>query len=293
MKRVLVFGGSGQLGTALRSSSTQQYQLISPGSRELPLERVDTLRPFIEQAAPHVIINAAAYTRVDDAEGDRDRAFMINAVAPETMAATARALGARFIHVSTDYVFDGIGAMPYAPSATPNPLNVYGASKLAGEVAVARAYPASAIVRTAWVHAGTGTNFVGTAVRALSAGKSMRVVDDQVGAPTRAMNLARAILLIAEQPTVGGILHFTDAGVASWYDVACCVLDTLRQLNRLPAGVGVEPVDSLDFPRPAKRPRVSILDTHSSRAVIGWTPPHWRDGVIASTHEWIGGLTHA
>jgi dTDP-4-dehydrorhamnose reductase len=132
-------------------------------------------------------------------------------------------------------------------------------------------------------------NFVATAVRVLGAGKSMRVVDDQVGAPTSASTLAHAALLLAEKPDIAGLLHVTDAGVASWYDVACCVLVTMQLAGRLPDGTTVTPVDSSAFPRPAKRPQVSILDTHSSRAQLGWTPPHWREGVIASTQE----LLHA
>ena len=128
-------------------------------------------------------------------------------------------------------------------------------------------------------------NFVATAVRLFGAGKSMQVVDDQVGTPTRAANLACALLLLAEHPEVAGTLHFTDAGVASWYDVACCVLATMRDAGRVRDDVMVTPVDSSAFPRPARRPQVSILDTHASRRVIGWTPPHWREGVIASTRE--------
>jgi len=293
MTRVLVFGGSGQLGTALRRSAPSTYDLLCPTSGAMPLEHIDALGTFIERAAPDVVINAAAYTSVDSAEADPGRAHLINAAAPEAIALAARRLGTRLIQVSTDYVFDGTGAMPYPPTAAPHPLNVYGASKLAGEVAVTRVYPGATIVRTSWVHAGTGANFVGTVVRTLCAGTSMRVVDDQVGAPTAAAHLAKAIHLLVERPGTGGLLHFTDAGVASWYDVACCVLDTVRKAGRLPPGVGVDPVDSAAFPRPARRPRVSILDTHSTRALIDWTPPHWHDGVITSTNEWLGGLRHA
>lgn len=288
MKRVLVFGGSGQLGTALRSSVDWSADLIAPTSQELPIDDASMVRSFIEETKPHVIVNAAAYTRVDDAEGDIDRAYLINATAPGIMAAGAKAVGARFMHVSTDYVFNGSGEVPYSLSEAPNPINAYGASKLAGEIAVHDAMPSAVIVRTAWVHSGGGTNFVGTAVRLLGSGKSMRVVDDQIGTPTRAANLAKAIQLMSERPSIYGIQHFTDAGVASWYDVADCVLGALQRANRAPADVTITPVMSSEYPTRAKRPRVSVLDTHKTRTDIEWTPPHWQVGVIASTMEWLG-----
>jgi len=291
----LIFGGSGQLGSALRvqlaatPASTDNANVIVPSSGEVSLQDVAALRDYIMSVKPSVIINAAAYTKVDDAETNADVAFAINGTAPGVMAAAAQSLGARFVHVSTDYVFDGHGVQPYATNAPTKPLNVYGASKLAGERAVAASNAAAAIVRTAWVHSGGGVNFVATAVRVLRSGKPMRVVDDQIGTPTRAANLAEAVRRLVALPDVSGLLHFTDAGVASWYDVACCVLDTLRAEDEAPDSATVSPVDSSAFPRPARRPQVSILETHTSRDRIGWTPPQWRVGVIASSQE----LLHA
>ena len=286
MTTMLVFGGSGQLGTALRAQAAERWQVRAPGSDEVNLLHAGEAARYVEMVRPDVLVNAAAFTEVDDAEAtERDLVFAINAKAPEAMARAARAIGAYFVHVSTDYVFDGTGPLPYAPTALPNPLSVYGASKLDGEQRVAAEYPGAVVVRTAWLHSGGGVNFIATAVRLLSAGTSMRVVDDQVGTPTRAANLAHAILLLAERRDIAGLQHFTDAGVASWYDVACAVRDTMQSADRLPDGVTVAPVDSSAIPRPARRPQVCILDAHALRQRLAWTPPQWRDGVAESTKE--------
>lgn len=290
--RVLLFGATGQVGAALtarlRGDADQIVELVTPSSAEVPLTDAVALEHYIEAQAPQVIVNAAAYTRVDDAEREPDVAFAVNGVAPGVMARVAQRHGARLVHLSTDYVFDGTGSLPYGTEATPSPVNVYGASKLAGEEAVQRACPTAAIVRTAWVHSGGGVNFVATAVRLLGAGTSMRVVDDQVGAPTHADTLAESIMRLMHPAAAGGVLHVTDAGVASWYDVACCVLDTMRAHGRVADVVTVTPVASGAFPRPARRPVVSLLDTHATRQRLGFTPPHWRDGVMASTRQLLG-----
>lgn len=293
MKTLLIFGGSGQLGTALSILARDRWQIHAPSSAEVNLRNPDAIHTYIQALRPDVIINAAAYTNVDDAERERDAAYAINAVAPEAMAVAAHKLDAHFVHVSTDYVFDGSGTLPYAVSARTDPLGSYGASKLDGELHVARAFPKAAIVRTAWLHSGGGVNFVRTAVRLLSAGTSMRVVDDQIGTPTRARTLADVLLQLANRRDVTGVHHCTDAGVASWYDVACAVRDALMEVGRLPNGVLIEAVSSADFPRPARRPPVSILDTHALRRTLEWTPPHWRDGVIASVRETLAAQLRA
>jgi dTDP-4-dehydrorhamnose reductase len=155
---------------------------------------------------------------------------------------------------------------------------------------VTRHAPHAAIVRTAWVHSGSGINFVGTATRQLSRGTSMKVVDDQVGTPTAADTVAESVIRLAAQPAIAGIQHVTDSGVASWYDVACCVADVLREEGRLPMDSTVTPVPSEAFPQPARRPRLSILETHGTRDRLQWVPPHWRLGVVRSTHQWLSRL---
>ena len=289
VKTLLVFGGSGQLGNALLALAGDRWEVHAPSSIEVSLLNPAVVRAHIEALRPSVIINAAAYTKVDDAERERDAAYAINAVAPEAMAVAAQDVGAHFVHVSTDYVFDGAGTVPYSTSAQTNPLGVYGASKLEGELRVAGACPGAAIVRTAWLHSGRGTNFVRTALQLLSAGTSMRVVDDQVGTPTRARTVAAVLLQMAERRDIAGLHHCTDAGVASWYDVAVAVRDALMVAGNLADGVTVVPVNSAAFPRPARRPAVAILDTYALRRTLGWTPPPWRDGVRASVNELLGG----
>ncbi len=289
MMRVLLLGGSGQVGREAIDGAPPDATVIAPASSEVDLRSARSLGEIVRDTAPDVILNCAAFTRVDDAEAEPGDAFAINADAPRALAEAAVAGGARLLHVSTDYVFDGAGAAPFAPDAAVAPLSVYGASKLQGERHVLAVDPTAAIVRTAWVHAGRGVNFVATASRLLREGRAMRVVDDQVITPTRARHLAAALWTLAARPHVTGVLHFTDAGVASWYDVAECVLETLRGANAAGADAAVLPVDSSAYPRPARRPRVSLLDKHAGWDALGITPVHWRTGVAASTLE----LLHA
>ncbi len=285
MTKLLLLGGSGQLGKAIQMLADASWSVHAPGSELLNLSQPDEVARFITQHKPNVVVNCAAYTKVDGAESQRDIAFQVNGIAPAVMALATRSIGAQFVHVSTDYVFDGTGDIPYQTFAATNPLNIYGASKLSGEIAVARENPEAVVIRTSWIHSGGGVNFVSTAVRMLKSGQSMRVVDDQIGVPTRAANLAYAILLLVERRDVVGLLHFTDGGVASWYDVAECVLDTMRSNGSVADSVKVSPIESSEFPGAARRPKVSVLSTHSTRRTIGWTPPHWREGVVASTRE--------
>ena len=282
-----MLGASGQVGTALQRSAPNGAVILAPSSSTADFRKPQQLRDVVVASKADVIINCAAFTRVDDAETETAEAYAINSEMPQLLAELSVKHGARLLHISTDYVFDGSGLPPYNTLAPTAPLSVYGASKLAGEHAVLSANPDAAVVRTAWVHAGAGVNFVATAVRVLSKGTVMRVVDDQVSTPTRAASLAQLLWLLAEHREHKGLLHFTDAGVASWYDVAVCVVETLQRAGRAGEGAGVLPVDSSAFPRPAKRPRVSLLDKHATWNATGFTPPHWRDGVMASTNELI------
>jgi dTDP-4-dehydrorhamnose reductase len=239
----------------------------------------------IADARPDVVINCAAFTNVDGAETHVDDAMEANGIAPGVIAEAAAREGVRVIHLSTDYVFDGCANTPYSPDAAVAPINVYGATKLEGERRVLSAARESVVVRTAWVHSGGGTNFVRTAVRMLSAGRPMLVVDDQLGTPTRAHHLAKALWHLTDRVGLRGVLHFTDAGIASWFDVAVTVLETLERANRLGVGATVTPISSDQFPTAARRPRFSVLNKHESWSAIGYLPPHWRHGVVDSTHE--------
>ena len=283
--RALIFGASGQVGTALQHCVPRDVVVIPHDTPQTDIRDREAVARAIGGVHPGVVINCAAFTRVDDAETQRDEAFAANGTAPGVIAELSLAAGARFIHLSTDYVFDGRAHSPYSTDAEVAPINAYGATKLEGERRALAANPAAVVVRTAWIHSGGGTNFVRTAVQLLTAGRPMRVVDDQVGTPTRALHLAEALWHIAARPDVRGVLHFTDAGVASWFDVAVAVREALRAADRLGEGADVTPARSDQFPRPARRPQFSVLDKHGSWEIIGYVPPHWRQGVIASTME--------
>jgi len=288
-RRALIFGSSGQVGVALRSIAPAAFDVVAHDLAETDIRDESAVEHTLDEVKPEIILNCAAFTAVDDAEARPAEAFSANAAAPGFIAAGATRRGIRFIHISTDYVFDGRAHSPYLPSADVGPINVYGETKLEGERRVLAADPKHVVVRTAWVHSGTGTNFIKTCVRVLGAGTVMRVVDDQVGSPTRALHLASVLWRVTDLPSVSGVLHFTDAGVASWYDVATAVLEAMRAVGRAPESAEVLPVGTEEFPRPAKRPQYSVLDKRSSWASIGFVPPHWRVGVVASTSEVLGG----
>ena len=288
-RRLLLFGASGQVGTALQRTTPDSWAVTAHDVGETDIRDERAVAATISGVRPDTIINCAAFTNVDRAESQSDEAHQVNAVAPGIIAAAAARAGARFIHISTDYVFDGEAHTPYRTDAPTGPRSVYGQTKLDGENLVRRVDPSSVIVRTAWVHSGGGANFVRTTVRLLCAGRAMRVVDDQIGTPTRAEHLATALWKVAEQSRITGTLHVTDAGVASWFDVAVAVLETCRADGRLPEGADVIAIPSSEYPTPARRPAYSVLDKHDSWRAIGYLPPHWREGVVRSTSELLNG----
>ena len=281
--RALVFGASGQVGTALQRTAPESISVAAHDFAETNVCDASAVALAIDRVEPDVVVNCAAYTKVDDAQTQRDEAFAVNAMAPGQIARACERANVRFIHLSTDYVFDGTASAPYLPDAPVAPINVYGETKLEGERRVLSSGANSVVVRTAWVHSGGGVNFIKTVVRVLSAGTPMRVVDDQIGTPTRAEHLAQSLWRLAGLREVRGIAHFTDAGVASWFDVAMVVREVLD------ASATLSPARTSEFPRPAPRPRYSVLDKHDLWAVLGYVPPHWRTGVVASTLE----LLHA
>ena len=232
-----------------------------------------------------VVINAAAYTAVDKAESDADTAQRINAEGPGHLAAAARESGARLIHISTDFVFDGAASVPYRPDSPTHPLSVYGKTKRDGERAVLETLPEqSVIVRTAWVYGATGANFVRTMLRVMRANGAARVVADQVGTPTAARYLAELLWRIAGQADISGIHHWTDAGVASWYDFAVAIAEEGAELGLLPPETTVAPITTDDYPTPARRPSYSVLDKRSL-APYGLSPIHWRKRLRAVLKE--------
>jgi dTDP-4-dehydrorhamnose reductase len=283
--RALIFGAGGQLGSALRETTPQDAIVTAVDLVDADVRDGDAVERLFQATRPNVVFNCAAYTNVDGAEAASDEATATNGVAPGVIAIASKRVGAKLLHVSTDYVFDGTSSHPYSTAAVARPVNVYGATKLEGERRVLAADTRSVVIRTAWLHSGAGSNFVKTAVDILGSGTSMRAVDDQIGTPTRAAHLAVAMWRVAERPEICGLLHFTDAGVASWYDVAAAVRDALADAGRLPRGTTVEPIDSSQRASAAARPAYSVLDKHDCWRLIGYTPPHWRDGVVASVRE--------
>ncbi len=242
IRRALILGASGQLGVELQRTVPAGVAIVALDIGDVDIRDGDAVTRAITSARPEAVFNCAAFTNVDGAESARDEAMAANGVAPGIIAAACVDAGARLLHVSTDYVFDGNASTPYPPSAPTSPLNVYGASKLEGERRVHAAAGGAAVVRTAWLHSGGGVNFVKTAVRVLGSGSPMRVVDDQIGTPTRARHLAQALWSLSARPDITGTLHFTDAGVASWYDVAVAV-DGCASRRRPPNSWGVRGAD--------------------------------------------------
>ena len=267
--RVLVFGAGGQLG----------QELVALGATGLVHAECDIAEPGAAAAAldahrPDAAVNCAGWTRVDDAETAREAAFRANAEGPALLATACNRAGVLLLHLSTDYVFDGTAAAPIPEDAPPHPLNVYGASKLAGEEAVRAAAPAHQIIRTAWLFGRGGPNFVLTVLRRAAAGVPLRVVDDQRGAPTWTGHLAPALLRLAERGAAG-TFHLTNAGETTWFEVARSAL-ALAGMR-----AAVTPISTAELGAPARRPAWSVLDNRAWRA-LGEAPlPDWREGLSA------------
>jgi dTDP-4-dehydrorhamnose reductase len=275
--KVLITGAEGQVGRALLESRPAGVAVIGCTHADLDIADAEAVRGCVDRLRPDVILNAAAYTAVDKAESEPQLARRANAAGPGYLAAAAAACGARVIHVSTDFVFDGRASRPYLPDAETNPLGTYGKTKREGELAVLERLPErSVIVRTAWVYAATGRNFVGTMLRVMDTNGSARVVADQVGTPTAASSLAEVLWRIAARPDIRGIHHWTDAGVASWYDFAVAIAEEGTRLGLLRRSVTVMPIATEDYPTPGRRPSYSVLDKRSL-ASLGLSPVHWRE----------------
>jgi dTDP-4-dehydrorhamnose reductase len=275
--KVIITGSGGQVGRALLNSVPSGVQAVGLKRADLDIGDAEAVIRSIEAQQPDLIVNAAAYTAVDKAETEVEAAERANESAPRNLAIAANTVRARLLHISTDYVFDGNASRPYATNAPTNPQTSYGRTKRGGEEAVARALPdRSVILRTAWVYAAEGSNFVRTMLRIMSTKGSVRVVADQVGSPTAASSVAEAIWALASRPDVSGVYHWTDAGVASWYDFAVAIAEESAAIGLLPAGVRVDPITTADYPTPAKRPAYSVLDKGSLLEAVSVPTEHWR-----------------
>lgn len=281
--RVLITGGGGQVGRALRESAPGGLECALLGRDALDITERASVDRAVQEYRPDVIINCAAYTAVDKAESEPERAAAINCDAVGLLCAAADAAGARLVQLSTDFVFDGKASRPYPIDAVPAPLSVYAETKLGGERA-ALALPNSLIVRTAWVYKAGGTNFVETMLRLMAERESLSVVDDQIGTPTHARSIAMAIWYLLDS-CASGIHHFTDAGVASWYDFAVAISEEARALGLLEKCPVISPIHSADFPQAAMRPAFSVLDKEPTWRALGKPAMHWRQELRSMLFE--------
>lgn len=274
--RVLVTGSGGQLGQELQKRAPADYAVRFLSSRELDIRDEAAVGLLVRETGPDLIINAAAYTAVDFAENERDLAFGVNGAGVGLLVEAADEAGARMIHVSTDFVFSGGRSSPYRPDDRPQPLSIYGESKLAGERKVLASAGGHVIVRTSWLYSSRGRNFVHTMLRLMKEREEIGVVADQTGSPTWAGGLAAVIWEIAARPDIVGIQHWTDAGVASWYDFAVAIQEEAQAAGMLTAPAEIIPLRTEDYPTPATRPAYSVLDKTATWEQLGFRAPHWR-----------------
>lgn len=273
--KVLITGANGQLGRGLQASAPAGAEIVAHDVDTLDITDRAAVDALFEAERPQLVLNAAAYTAVDKAESDESVAHAVNATAVGILADAARTHGARFVHVSTDFVFDGTAGTPYAPDAPTSPISAYGRTKLGGELL---AGPDALIVRTAWVYAPTGGNFVRTMLRLMGERPEVRVVADQIGTPTYAPGLAQALWTLAEQG-LSGTHHYTDAGAASWYDFAVAIQEEAVAAGILKGAVPIIPIATSDYPTPARRPSYSVLGKASTFSALGGPTPHWRENL--------------
>ncbi len=274
--KYLVTGASGQLGReTLISLQAEDRDVIGVGRREVDFSRPGQVAEAIANRRADWVINCAAYTHVDKAEEERQQAFMVNRDSARAVAEGVASYGGRLLHVSTDFVFAGEQSHPYAEDDPVSPRSVYGQSKWEGEQAVREVMPDALIVRTAWVYGIHGHNFVKTMLRLAAERDELTVVDDQVGTPTWTADITRALLSLIDA-NASGAFHFTNEGVASWYDFACEIVDYAKSLGFPVRARAVVPIPTSDFPLPACRPSYSVLSKVKIRPLLNCPIPHWR-----------------
>lgn len=289
MRRVLVTGAGGQLAIELERWAPAGVEVVSLGVERLDVTSAAQVGAALAEAAPDIVMNAAAYTAVDKAETEPAAADAVNHRGVELLRGACDSFGARLVHFSTDYVFDGRSGSPYLPGDETNPLSVYGHTKRDGEVAALRS-PGSLVIRTAWLYGAHGRNFVRTMIKLMQERDEVRVVADQVGTPTSAAGLARAAWSLAGLGA-RGIHHWTDAGVASWYDLAVAVRDEADAIGFGTRRARVVPIRTADYPTAAVRPAMSVLSKDATWALLRSGAPHWREGLremlseLASMHQ--------
>lgn len=276
MSKILVTGADGQLGYTLQVLSAQHrhHQWHFTDVHTLDITDKTAIEKWFAKQKPEVCINCAAYTKVDLAEQEPATARLINATAVGYLADACAQYNTRLIHISTDFVFDGLQSHPYSVTDEPNPLSVYGATKWDGEEK-ALTWKRAVVVRTAWVYSPYGQNFMRTMLRLGAERDELRVVSDQIGAPTSTFDLASALiaLAVADEEVDGCVFHYSNEGVASWYDFARAIIDMASLQCR------VLPISTIDYPTPARRPAYSVLDKSAIKTALGIQIPYWRDSL--------------
>ncbi|MFA0426717.1 dTDP-4-dehydrorhamnose reductase [Vibrio sp. 10N.222.51.C5] len=300
--KILITGKGGQLAWELEQTTPSHFEIISFNANELDITNQVKVNEVVKNHSPDIIINAAAYTAVDKAESDKENAYAVNEKGSEYLALICKEINAKLIHVSTDFVFDGTKTTPYQTDDTPNPINVYGDSKLQGDLKINQVLGNQAIIiRTAWVYSANGNNFVKTMLRLMAEKDQLGIVYDQVGTPTWAKGLAEMIWSLVEReklnvqgnkivqsngefstlseanfPLSTQILHWTDAGVASWYDFAVAIQELAIEKDMLDKAILIRPIPAGAYPTPAARPSFSVIDKTTAEQASGVESKHWR-----------------
>lgn len=275
-KKILVTGGNGQLGQCLQKLSLDfpQFEFIFTDSNSLDITDKEAVLHFFWQNEPSVCINAAAYTAVDLAESEVEKAFLVNANGTENLAEACKEYNAQFIHVSTDYVFDGENNLPYSEEDFTNPIGVYGASKLSGEELALEINPCTVILRTSWVYSEFGKNFVKTMLNLFSTKEELGIVADQFGQPTNANDLAEAIMkIVCSERITPGIFNFSNYGKISWFDFA----NKIKELSH--SNVKLNKIETWQYPTPAKRPKNSTLNLEKIQDIYNIQPKDWEESL--------------
>lgn len=284
MTKILLFGSQGQIGTELTYTLPPMGELIKLDRTVVNLTDNNKIRETIQEIKPDVIVNCAAYTAVDKAESEPDLAYQINSIAPKIIAEESDKIKAKFIHISTDYVFDGKANIPYLETDLTNPLGVYGKSKLLGEENIKKITDNYIILRTAWVYGIYGKgNFLKTMIKLGKEREQIKVVIDQVGCPTYAEDIAlvinNLITLFSQEKNTQKIYHFTNLGVCSWYDFAVNIFKSAQKLGYDLKVNEILPINTYEYPTPAKRPAYSVLSSKKISQDLDFIPPHWQDSL--------------
>jgi dTDP-4-dehydrorhamnose reductase len=274
--KALITGANGQLGWELVRSCPNGITCVGIDHPEIDICNRSAINKWIQKTSPDCIINTAAYTNVDKAEQEKVQAFQINHYGAENLAIEAKKANINLVHISTDFIFNGKQYKPYNTDDKADPASVYGKSKYEGELAVKKTLGEKAlIIRTAWLYSSHGSNFVKTMLNLMENNSSIKVIDEQIGTPTWANGLAKAIW-ISVQKELAGIFHYTDAGIASWYDFAVAIKEEALAMGLRKTNTTINPVPASEFPTPAKRPMYSVLDKQSTWQATGIKPEHWR-----------------